>query len=668
MNRILLVTPDKGREVLKLSGVQFAARQGLPPLELATLAALTPPEFHVDIWDEGIRGQINASTDLGPQYDLMGTTGYLSHVPRMLELCHEFRRRGTTTVAGGPAVSGTPERFRGVADVVFLGEAELTWPKFLVEWQERQHQCEYRQVQRPDITQSPRPRWDSLGDLARNYAMGAVQTTRGCPFDCEFCDVIHLFGRQPRHKPVETVLEEIAALERLGVRRIFFCDDDFIARPKYTKELLRALVPLNNSFAQPMGFITQLTITVAHDEEMLEMMAEANFWQLHIGIESPREASLREVHKLQNTRSDLVEDVHRIQSYGILVKALMIVGFDHDDVAIFDETHAFLQRANVPIATISILQAWPGTPLHARLQRDGRVLNMELDDLYSLESGGLTNILPGGMSRVELFRGYVDLETQHRDWKNFGERMKRLIRGVRRVPGNAAKLGAPDPLRAAAFEQMVQSLDETARTVIMALYQETMTHCPWMLQKIASRVLFQVGLSQSLPRLRERIQKTIDRETAPGYTYDVLRTMPPIPDELKKAHREVFPSTYRQVIAGLSDQRLVPEGLIRVWKDFVIRWGPVFSKFEDYHHEHLRELCDRVVEQGNAGRFANTRAFAELDGLNGVQIRRLADEVLFSVEQDLRGTSAPIAAVSLTIGGAQSQLREDQTVMARAMG
>jgi radical SAM superfamily enzyme YgiQ (UPF0313 family) len=641
MKRILLVTPDKGREVLKLSGVQYGTPPGLPPLELATLAALTPPDFEVDIWDERIRGTITPSTDLGAKYDLMGATGYLSHVPRMLQLCHEFRRRGTMTVVGGPAVSGTPERFRNVADVVFLGEAELTWPKFLAEWPEGRHQREYRQVQRPDITLSPRPRWDSMGDLSKSYSLGAVQTTRGCPFDCEFCDVIHLFGRQPRHKPVETVLEEIAALEKRGIRRIFFCDDDFIARPKYTKELLKALIPLNNSFSQPMGFVTQLTITVAHDEELLELMAEANFWQLHIGIESPRQASLREVHKLQNTRSDMAEDVRRVQSYGILVKALMIVGFDNDDVTIFDETFEFLQRAQVPIATISILQAWPGTPLYARLQRDRRILNMELDDLYALESGSLSNIIPGGMSRIELFRGYVDLETRHRNWKNFGERMKELIRGVKRVPSNVAKLGTPDPARAAAFQQMVGMLDDEARAVIMELYKETMEHCPWMLPKIASRVLFQVGLSQSLPRLKERIQKTIDTESAPGYTYDILRTLPPIPAELKKVHREVFPTSYDWLVSGLTDVKLVPEGLIRVWKDFVVRWGPTFQKFEDYHHEHLRELCSRVVEQGNAGRFANSRAFAQTDGLTGVQIRRLADEVLFSVEQDLRGGPSP---------------------------
>src|SRR5690606_20299930 len=139
---------------------------------------------------------------------------------------------------------GAPELCRGVFDVIFLGEAELTWPQFLRDWQQGTHRKEYRQVERPDLATSPAPRWDSVAKDVASYRIAGVQTTRGCPYDCEFCDVIHLFGRQPRHKPVPQVIEEIVALQKLDVRRIFICDDDFIGDKKYAKELLRALIPV----------------------------------------------------------------------------------------------------------------------------------------------------------------------------------------------------------------------------------------------------------------------------------------------------------------------------------------------------------------------------------------------------------------------------------------
>ena len=144
-------------------------------------------------------------------------------------------RRGKPVLIGGPGVSGAPDRCRGLFDVVFIGEAEFTWPQFLQDWEQDKHRSEYRQVERPDVQQSPAPCWADFPEMAKDYLLAPVQTTRGCPFDCEFCDVIHLFGRQSRHKRVEIVLEEVANLERLGMRKVFFCDDNFIGEPKYAR-------------------------------------------------------------------------------------------------------------------------------------------------------------------------------------------------------------------------------------------------------------------------------------------------------------------------------------------------------------------------------------------------------------------------------------------------
>jgi radical SAM superfamily enzyme YgiQ (UPF0313 family) len=229
-------------------------------------------------------------------------------------------------------------------------------------WSAGRHSSEYRQIERPDLSCSPVPRWEKVRQLATAYAIVGIQTTRGCPYDCQFCHVIHLFGRKPRHKPLAAVLEEIRAVARLGVKQVSLSDDNFVGDLRYAKDLLRELVPLNNSFARPLGFSTQITINHARDEELLRLMAEANFKQLYIGIETPRRARLEEVHKFQNTRRDMVEDVRRIQSYGIFVKAMMMVGFDNDDPTIFDELYGFMEASSVTHFRFSMLHAYPGTP------------------------------------------------------------------------------------------------------------------------------------------------------------------------------------------------------------------------------------------------------------------------------------------------------------------
>ena len=242
IENILLVSPDSDNESLWLTGEEERPGQvcnNMLPLGLATVAALTPPQIHVDIWDELVHGRIERNTRLARHYDLVGITGYKVHMPRCREIAAVFRQRGVPAAIGGPGVSGTPDAYRGDFDLLFVGEAEQIWPAFLADYARDGHRPEYHQIVKPELTDSPLPRWDSLrGDLSK-YAMGCVQTTRGCPFDCEFCDVISLFGRRARHKPIDRVLEEIRVLAGLGVSSIFFSDDEFIGDPRYAKALLR---------------------------------------------------------------------------------------------------------------------------------------------------------------------------------------------------------------------------------------------------------------------------------------------------------------------------------------------------------------------------------------------------------------------------------------------
>src|SRR5712664_3521369 len=226
MKKIFLVSPGAKAFLLPLQGALGRKTVYMTPLGLATVAALTPEDIEVDIWDEGVHGLITEATGLKKDYDLVGVTGYENHIERAKQVGRILRRRGLLVAVGGPGVSSSPELYRDDFDILFIGEAEHTWPRFIDEWKAGGHRSEYRQVGKVDMAHSPRPRWDKV-DIDRYY-VGGVQTTRGCPFDCEFCDVIYIYGRQPRHKSVEQVMQEIRALERLGTESIFLCDDNFI--------------------------------------------------------------------------------------------------------------------------------------------------------------------------------------------------------------------------------------------------------------------------------------------------------------------------------------------------------------------------------------------------------------------------------------------------------
>jgi len=660
--RILLITPDKTRarrgvvQQMRV-GSGAAGNEGaapamtlMAPVELATIAALTPSDYEIRIWDEGVEGEIDSNTDVGGHYDLAGVTGYLAHINRMLALAEEFRRRNMLTVAGGPAVSNCPERFRGAFDVVFLGEAELTWPQFLREWEAGAHVNEYRQVQRPNLDQSPVPRWDLVRYLDNGYFTGGVQTTRGCPYDCEFCDVIHLFGRQPRHKPIPNILREMRNLHELGCKQIFFCDDHFVADPRWTKELLREMTKLNLSFPKPMEFMTQLTINLGQDEEAMQLMAEANFWQMSIGIESPRKDSLLEVHKIQNTRLDMIEAVRAIQSHGMMVKSNIMVGFDHDDETIFDQVYDFVMAASIPYVNLFSLNAYPGTPQTARLLAEGRVLDL---DVYVEYEGAyeVSNVVPKLMTRKQLMEGYIYLQEKLRTWESVSARLKGWIDMAATRPPTEAQLRSapqPDPARMALVQQYLQSLDDKARayTIDCLMYAQMKT--PWAVGRIFRKLYLQRNSHDLVDRAKKMAHRQIEIEASPEFR-PRLKSAVQIPPGFKKFCKDEFVNTFRYIYDKLNDRTLMAEALIRVWRDFVTKWGASFDKFEDYQLEHLRELCNKTIEQANNHAFGNARSFAQTEGLTSGQIRRLSDEVIFAVEQDLKGNTAE-NLVNLTIG------------------
>jgi len=379
-------------------------------LALPTLAALTPGSHEVTLCDENV-DEIDFDTDA----DIVGVTGYIIHKVRMKEILDEFRRRGKFVVVGGPYASLCAEDLAPHADVVFVDEAELTWPQFLKDYEAGSWQPLYTQVDKTDMETVPLPRFDLLNLTA--YRTVCVQFARGCPFTCEFCDIITIFGRRPRAKTIPQLMAEVRALHHLGVERIFLVDDNFIGDKRRAKALLRAIVEFGRETDFAVDFNTEVSLDVAQDDEMLALLRDANFQSIFIGIETPRKASLIESKKRQNARGDILESVLKVQKYGIRVDAGMIVGFDNDDPAIFQEQFDFIQAARIPVSMTGMLNAVPKTPLHDRLAKDDRLLSHSTGDQFIM-----TNIIPKAMSREQLYQGYRDLIERLYDFENMARR------------------------------------------------------------------------------------------------------------------------------------------------------------------------------------------------------------------------------------------------------
>ncbi|HEY1784052.1 MAG TPA: DUF4070 domain-containing protein, partial [Pirellulales bacterium] len=348
--------------------------------------------------------------------DIVGLTGMSVQRSRMREILTELKRRGVFTVVGGPWVTVQEDYFGPLADVLFIGEAEETWPRFLREWQAGQHAARYEQTERTEMTTVPAPRYDKL--KMRHYLFGSLQISRGCPFQCEFCDIIVTFGRKPRLKTAAQVITEMEALLAEGVEIALIVDDNLIGNKQAIKPVLAEVAAWQRAHGYPLTFFTEASLDLAEDEALMQAMTEANITSVFVGIESPNEESLRETKKYQNVRQgrSIVERVHTIQDAGMDVWCGMILGFDHDDTGIFELQRRFLHEARVQHAMIGMLAAIPKTPLHARLAAEGR-----LDESDEPEYG--TNVIPARMTRAELRDGYVqvlsDLYEPHAYFERF---------------------------------------------------------------------------------------------------------------------------------------------------------------------------------------------------------------------------------------------------------
>jgi radical SAM superfamily enzyme YgiQ (UPF0313 family) len=331
--------------------------------------------------------------------DIVGVTGMIVQRERLREILIRLQQLRIFTVVGGPLVSVQEEFFDGLCDVKFVGEAETTWPAFLHDFARGAPiQRRYEQSERTDMTQACLPRYDLL--KVNRYASGALQYSRGCPFQCEFCDIIVIYGRRPRVKKPEQLVAELEEMRRAGFYSAFIVDDNFVGDKRKAKALLEQLVPWMEQHNYPLRLTTETSIDLADDPELLDLMYRANFRSVFIGIETPRQASLAEAKKFQNMRGDsLAAKLARIQAAGLDINAGFIVGFDSDDQQIFEDQFRFIQDNGITLAMVGILQAIPRTPLYERLQQEGRLVETEPD----------CNFIPKQMSRQELRRGYARL-------------------------------------------------------------------------------------------------------------------------------------------------------------------------------------------------------------------------------------------------------------------
>lgn len=399
--KLCLINPLFKPTIWSFEGLQpfTGTRFSTTPLGLATVAALTPPHWEIEIWDENVE-KLPFDTDA----DLIGITAFNVQFERAVEIADEFRKRGKPVVFGGPYCSLFPEAFEGKCDYRVSGEAEKIWPEFLRDFEAGNAREFYlAEEKKVDLTISPLPRYDLIkGDL---YNMFSLQTSRGCPFSCEFCDIIIMDGRVPRTKSIEQILAEVDHCVQQGAHYIVFGDANFIGNIPFAKKILQALTEYQKAKGYPLEFSCELTINVAHHTDLLELLQAANFYTVFVGIESPRRESLVETKKLQNTRKDMLGDIARIHSYHISVCAGMIVGFDSDDRVIFQEQFEYLSDLGIPFTTCGTLMALPNTPLLKRLKSEGRLLERSWSEMAGHGSSDC-NFIPKQMTFDELAKGY----------------------------------------------------------------------------------------------------------------------------------------------------------------------------------------------------------------------------------------------------------------------
>lgn len=398
--RILLVYPEMPDTFYAMKHFMKVVNKkaAYPPLGLLTVASLLPENWEKKLIDLNTTTLPDAALQWADYVFLSAMNVQEESATEIIQRCNAL---GVKIVAGGTLFTHEYSRFPGV-DHFVLNEAEITLPLFLADLEKGKPRPLYKTVEFADVTTSPLPALDLID--RRQYLYDIVQYSRGCPYMCDFCDVTALLGRRPRTKTPEQIIAELNEIGKDGhTQLVLFADDNLIGNKRILKsDLLPALIEWRKKTKPAFYFATQLTINLADDEELMQMLIDAGFRHIFIGVETPSEESLKVSHKTQNLKKDLLSTIHNIHSKGFIISGGFIVGFDTDDETIFRRQIQFIQQSGIPLPIVNILKAPPGTDLYRRMKAEGR-----LSKPFAFTEGD-TNLIPV-MDPVQLYKGFIEV-------------------------------------------------------------------------------------------------------------------------------------------------------------------------------------------------------------------------------------------------------------------
>jgi radical SAM superfamily enzyme YgiQ (UPF0313 family) len=400
----------------------ISKKASLPPLGLLTVAAMLPEDWTIKLVDTNVTDLVDKDLEWA-DYVLISAMSIQQKSTR--EIINRCRLKGVKTIAGGPLFTSNPDAFPDV-DYLVLNEAELTLPVFLEDLKNGCPKRLYETDDWADITTTPIPRWDLIN--LKSYASMNIQYSRGCPFNCDFCDITVLYGHKPRTKTKNQIIAELDCLYDVEWKRgVFFVDDNFIGnKAKLKNEVLPAIAAWMKESGHPFNFNTEASINLADDRDLMQLMVDAGFDTVFVGIETPDENSLTECHKSQNRNRDLLSCVKDIQRSGLQVQAGFIIGFDNDPPSIFDRMTRFIQESGIVTAMVGLLNAPRGTQLHERMKNEGRLL----DDFTGDNMDSSMNFIPR-MNQQTLFTGYQKVLDTIYSPRHYYKRIRRFLREYR---------------------------------------------------------------------------------------------------------------------------------------------------------------------------------------------------------------------------------------------
>lgn len=405
--------------------LRFVSKKAaIPPLGLLTVAAMVP-----QAWEKKL---VDLNTTSLPDEDLQWAdmvfiSAMIVQKASVREVIARCNAMGKTIVAGGPAFTAQPEQYPDVNHLV-LNEAEITLPLFLRDWEQGRAQPVYTSQEKPELHQTPVPLWSLI--RLKDYAVIPIQYSRGCPFSCEFCDIIIMYGRTPRTKTPAQLIAELQSLYDAGWRGdVFIVDDNFIGNKVTVKKMLPVLIEWQKEHRFPFNLLTEASVNLADDDELMTLMNRANFQNVFLGIETPNMDSLKGCGKMQNASRDLCDAVKTIQQHGMQVMAGFIIGFDTDSENIFDHQITFIQQSGIVTAMVGLLNALPHTPLWHRFNEQGRLLKETTGE----NTDGTLNFSPL-MGEKKLVTGYRKVLATIYSHKFYYQRINTFMRNYKPNP------------------------------------------------------------------------------------------------------------------------------------------------------------------------------------------------------------------------------------------